>query len=263
MSRKFYPTPSTTAYYINGYALEDMFRVDFKRTQKHQPVYGYSSKKFDFVAKGKELVTGQLIINYRYPGYLRNVIKTEAMFEEDIQDMMHNAGFAKTDRGERSHAIAIAKNIDELPSREEKVKYLSNFLLNREAKTRPGQIVDNVDFHPSTKVGPDGVFAMLKANYERRYFPNSSERNPLEGKDMLLSSPLDEDPKPFDITVRYGFKDAPGGYARILKDIYLIGEEQVVSAQAGAGNDQSSSAQPILEIYPFFCRTIETRKYKG
>jgi hypothetical protein len=74
---------------------------------------------------------------------------------------------------------------------------------------------------------------------------------------------LDKDHKPFDIIVRYGFQDRPGGYVRVFKDINLIGEEQVVSAQAGAGGDISSSAQPLLEVYPFFCRTIEVKKYQG
>ena len=47
-------------------------------------------------------------------------------------------------------------------------------------------------------------------------------------------------------------------FKRIFRDCYLTGEEQTVSATAGVGNDLSSSAQPILEIYPFFCKTIIT-----
>ena len=96
MANKFYPTPSTTNYYINGYLIDDVFRIDFKRAQQHQPIYGYHSDKFDFVARGKELVTGQIVINYRYPGYLRNVIERGHISKNDLSAAVFNKNLQET-----------------------------------------------------------------------------------------------------------------------------------------------------------------------
>mgnify|MGYP007114377421 CR=1 FL=1 len=48
-----------------------------------------------------------------------------------------------------------------------------------------------------------------------------------------------------------------GGFRRIIRDCVIVGESSTYSAAAGAGNDMSSSAQPIFEIYPFFARTVD------
>ena len=77
---KFFPTPSTTKCYVNDIEVDDMFRVDFKRNINHQPIYGYDDQQYGFVAKGKELVSGQIIINFRYPGYLTALIKNSKKF---------------------------------------------------------------------------------------------------------------------------------------------------------------------------------------
>ena len=91
MAARFYPTPSTCTYTLhksNKYGdnhggdamlVDDMYRVDFQRRISHQPIYGYDDTQFAFVAQGKELVTGNMIINFRYPGYLRNLILAEKL----------------------------------------------------------------------------------------------------------------------------------------------------------------------------------------
>jgi hypothetical protein len=85
-----------------------------------------------------------------------------------------------------------------------------------------------------------------------------------------MASPLDdkEGAYPFDMTVRYGFQGVPGGFVRVFRDIVLLGESQVVQASAapslqGIGNDTASSAQSLLEVYPFMAKTITVEKYNG
>ena len=89
MATKFYPTPSDVRCYIGNIELDDVFRVDFKRQINHQPVYGYNDQKYGFVAKGKELVTGQIVMNFRYPGYLNAAIK-KAKEEQTSSDEVYN-----------------------------------------------------------------------------------------------------------------------------------------------------------------------------
>lgn len=263
MARKFYPTPSTTTYYINEYLIEDMFRIDFKRSDRKQPIYGYDSHKYDFVAQGKELVTGQIIVNFRYPGYLRNIIEEQAFRTTDETSRIHQKAFASSQEGRDSHAVYVVNQVDTLETVEAKMDYIANFLQRQEINTKSRGFINNLSVSSTTTASPSEIFTALKKNFERRNFIDSESLQQQDLEESILSSPLDSEHAPFDMVVRYGFQDRPGGYVRIFKDIQLIGEEQVVSAAANSTNDQSSSAQAILEIYPFFARTIETKAYKG
>lgn len=245
-TRRFYPTPSTITYYIGDLLIDDVFRVDFQRKVSHQPIWGYDSKLYDFVAQGKEIVTGNIIINYRYPGYLKNAInryaagaletseQVKVRFEEDQKVTYSPTFFATLD----------SLDIDQ------KASFLANTLLQKSGNSK---------LHINNGVVEKSI-SRIKQDIRKVYGANSSsEETPGDGD--FFKSPLDERTiLSFDLTTRYGFQNISGGYIRKFKDCILIGESETVSSSAGAGGDMSSSAQPILEIYPFFARTIETIK---
>jgi hypothetical protein len=262
MPKKFYPSPSSTTYYINEYLLSDMYRVDFKRDVRKQPIYGYDSKQFDFVAKGKELVTGQLVVNYRYPGYLRNVIKQAASRDASVADHAHRKLLKRSKEGARTEALSRLSVFDSTALVQDKAKVIAEALSQREVKTEGGDTETTV----APRLRPDLVFQIMKENLENRHFMDRLELD--ESEISTMSSPLDRSHDPFDIIVRYGFQGVAGGYARMFRDVHLIGESQSVTASAGIstagdGLQQSSSAMPILEVYPFFARTVEVRRYEG
>ena len=58
---RHYPTPTTTTYYVDQYLIDDVYRVDFHRKVTEQPIWGYASRQYDFIARGIEIVTGKLL----------------------------------------------------------------------------------------------------------------------------------------------------------------------------------------------------------
>src|SRR5688572_11140905 len=87
--KNHYPTPSSVQYYMSDALIDDIYRIDFKRAINRQPVYGYDSRRFDFVVDGKELITGNIIINFRYPGYLRNIIMDMRIKENENAKLLN------------------------------------------------------------------------------------------------------------------------------------------------------------------------------
>jgi len=74
MRKGDYPTPAQVSMYLEEVWLDDAYRVEFRKQNPKTPLYGFDEKYFSNVAEGQVIVTGNLIINYRYPGYLWTVI---------------------------------------------------------------------------------------------------------------------------------------------------------------------------------------------
>lgn len=255
-NQRFYPSPSTVTYFINDILIDDMFRVDFQRKVNYQPIWGYDSRKFDFIAKGKEIVTGNLIINYRYPGYLRAAIKSA----QESNDAIRVAAEREIESKQNS---AIGQGfLQEIDSQilEDKSKTLSNLILKNSTSLFNRQVSEisagtRTEFNIGT-FRNQSLVNELKSKL-RSYYGSEPEEE--QNNDFL--SPLDEDDIiAFDLTMSYGFEGRGQPYSRIIKDCVLIGESETVSASAGISDDMSSSAQPILEVYSFFARTIEVKQ---
>jgi hypothetical protein len=60
----------------------------------------------------------------------------------------------------------------------------------------------------------------------------------------------------FDILVSYGDIAMESHIETIIKNAYIVGQSQVISASATGGGDVSSSGSPIYEIYSFFAKEI-------
>ena len=290
MSARFYPTPSTCTYTIHrpnkvsdnhggdAYVVDDMYRVDFQRRISHQPIYGYDDTKFSFVAQGKELVTGNMIINFRYPGYLRNLLLAVSIGAQQERkqylERIENATTRLDDKFAEGNIDYLADQIENAETSSEKLKALSNYMvLNR--KNNPSQQIassfapdgqfDQASFLSTQgaavyKAAPTkSILAVVEALQDR--FVRKYSIDDEEFRSISVSSPLDipVNQMTFDMSVKYG-NNNNANFIRIFKDCYITGEEETVSASAGVGNDLSSSAQPILEVYPFFCRTIVTKE---
>lgn len=256
---KFYPSPSVVTYYINGLFIDDVFRVDFERKVTHQPIWGFDSQTYDFVARGKEVVSGNIIVNFRYPGYLKAAIQHSKSAIKDVNVSMQDQN--------RSYI----QTLDPL-SLSERMKSLSYKMGPVKVDTVPTQNLDgswnlhggpsiNLRNVPGQKGGAGAtMIGVLKEELMKKYGSMPQEESQ---ESAIYSSVLDEEKiTPFDLVVRYGMQGISSGFVRVFKECVIIGEGQTVSANAGVGGDLSSSAQPILEIYPFFCRTIVVEKYR-
>ncbi len=65
-----------------------------------------------------------------------------------------------------------------------------------------------------------------------------------------------QDNNTFDILVSYGDIMKEDHIETIIKDAYIVGQSQTISASATGGGDVSSSGSPIYEIYSFFAKEI-------
>jgi hypothetical protein len=251
---KYYPTPSSTTYYINEYIIDDMFRVDFNRQVKHQPIWGYDSTKYDFIAKGKEIVTGNLIINFRYPGYLRNVLTEHRARTDAVEGWLQRKNMADVNnivKADQELGESLLETFDNTFHISEKNALVSNIMLGEREQSAARQ----------SKELDQNILA-IKKSLEERFFMSTHSTEEESPTGARLDSPMDGgEIINFDMSVRYGFQGVPGGFVRVFKDVVLLGEQETVSASVNMGGDMSSSAQPILEIYPFVCRTIEIKEY--
>lgn len=71
--------------FIGDVWVDDVVSLDFNVDHAREPVYGYGSQHFDFLPKGRILVTGTFTINFREPNYLWMILARYKVFNpEDI-----------------------------------------------------------------------------------------------------------------------------------------------------------------------------------
>lgn len=80
-----YPTPAQVYLYVGGVWIDDAFRVEFRKVNEKVPLYGFDEVLWSGVALGHTLVTGNLILNYRYPGYLWTLVKESLHTDVTVQ----------------------------------------------------------------------------------------------------------------------------------------------------------------------------------
>ena len=214
MSDKYY-TPCNVGIYIGGYKLSDAFRVDWDARDSKTPLYGWADDTFAAVTNGRKIITGRLIINYKYPGYLSTAI-TE--FTRGQNPVDNREALNQMDEYLSKSSVERVKLLAQLASKNFGNKYGDNRLSDK-GKTR-GQ--------PFSNLSSSGIEA-----YKQK--------------------------RTFDILVAYGDIATEEHIETTIKDAYIVGQSQVISASATGGGDVSSSGSPIYEIYSFFAKEILER----
>lgn len=213
MSDGRYYTPCNVGIYIGGYRLSDAFRVDWDARDSKTPLYGWADDTFSAVTNGRKIITGRLVVNYRYPGYLATAIKEFTGSMNPLRDSR--------------------KEVDELKKYMEldaagRVKFLAQLASNN--------------------YGDDslGDRTMGRVWFSRDSLPPR----------MTSSIEAYKQKRTFDILVSYGDITMEPHIETTIKDAYIVGQSQVISASATGGGDVSSSGSPIYEIYSFFAKEI-------
>lgn len=65
---------SNAKVYINGYWIDDFVSMRYEHQNPKIPFRGYHQKYWTAVADGKVMVAGNMVLNFRYPGYLLKAI---------------------------------------------------------------------------------------------------------------------------------------------------------------------------------------------
>lgn len=217
MADKYY-TPCNVGIYIGGYKVSDAFRVDWDARDSKTPLYGWADETYSAVTNGRKIVTGRLVINYKYPGYLSTAITEFTRGQNPI------------------NTAAVVKANDEFnqlreKSSEERVKFLAQLAAKNYGDNRLGDFAKN--FSGSSIDFGNGLTDYALEAYKQK--------------------------NTFDILVTYGDILKEQHIEVTLKDAYIVGQSQTISASATGGGDVSSSGSPIYEIYSFFAKEIVER----
>lgn len=214
MPNKYY-TPCNVGIYIGGYKVSEAFRVDWDARDSKTPLYGWADETYSAVTNGRKIVTGRLVINYKYPGYLSAAITEFTRGQNPINE------------------AAIVKANDEFDqlrgkSSEERVKFLAQLA----AKNYGDNALEG--------------------------FTRSFSGSSIDFGNGLTSYGIEtyKIKNTFDILVTYGDILKQEHIEVTLKDAYIVGQSQTISASATGGGDVSSSGSPIYEIYSFFAKEI-------
>lgn len=261
-----YPTPGDVKIYIGTSYVDDAYRIDYNEQNSKVPLSGYHQKHHVQVADGKVLVVGNIIIHFRFPGYLTYAIKNVLNAAEEGQISNAQAGFG-------SMAPGLPAGATTTPS--------DPTTANRSAAYKIGTrdtVLQAIESIRRSTV--DQRVQSLVASHELGLFEQQSTLlNTLFGQFLVvgstkgdpkfdpLQSPVEMAPDSFmggttglDLRLYYGYIGGAnqGVYVtEVLRGVHFTGKRKVVNAST-SGGDLSASGQSILEVYPFFARSVDS-----
>lgn len=77
---------SSAKVYINGYWVDDFVSMRYEYQNPKVPFRGYHQKEWTAVADGKLMVIGNMVLNFRYPGYILRAISAISGVDAEIQN---------------------------------------------------------------------------------------------------------------------------------------------------------------------------------
>lgn len=260
-----YPTPGDVKIYVDDLLVDDAYRVDYEEQDKKIPLYGFHQKLYADVADGKVIVVGNIIIHYRFPGYLNHALQRVLVARErnalkDTAVMSPGPGPAPGGPGGAPGQQVIQRGYGgALP-------VISSFIEDIRRARTPADFVGMLK-----QAATSGTFEPASLVLQELFGSNAEfygDRNQIEGalEKATVSSPVTSGPqdfiggwKGFDLRLDYGYigTRTQGVYhSEVLKGVHLTGRRKVVNAST-AGGDLSASGQSLLEVYPFFCREVQ------
>lgn len=250
MASDGYYTPCNVGIYIGGYKISDAFRVDWDCRDSKTPLYGWADDKYRAITKGRKIITGRIVINYTHPDYLVNAINRHHI-------VLNNEQYA----GSREPGYNYAEEENMMAYLEksgtERVKFLAdlagkNYGYLSYSLARRAIVADFLD--NSELPDPHSVKTLNSGRVTHYY-----KDHPTVKPHIRNNQPYESE-RTFDILVTYGDSMTEDHIETIIKDAYIVGQSQAISASATGGGDVSSSGSPIYEIYSFFAKEIVAKK---
>ena len=245
MSLDNYPTPAQTSVFIGGFHVDDAYGIHFEVQHPRVPLYSYNQSEYTQVADGKILVTGTLMINFRYPGYLAEAIEndqriqdTANLVDQTINKVGNSFGFPESQLAQRArspHLIPYQRmNKDQLRTTLKAMKQTDD---------------PNVRMQIMALSISNGNFREV-SHLARRLFNRGAPVGPVENPVQMASRE-----SRFEIQVAYG---DPGGPMKvdILKNCQITGMAKHITSSAH-GSRGSVSGAAIFESYPFIASRLD------
>ena len=239
-----YPTASTVAVFINGLHIDQAYQIQYKESANKIPIYGYNDYKFAKVAKARQAISGALVLNFVFPGYLNMVLDKQRQLYAKTPPALYNAGVADSVISQEALEEDISVLLrTELPpntdveSRKARAEYISELIAKpdtrKATKTKLFKFFGSQDLDPGTpadsQIG-DGL------------------SRPLVAQEKNMVSPVEHNNSNIDIDIYYQDTDLSDWYIS-LKHVHFYDVSQAIS-QAGA----EGSSDPLYEVYSFIAR---------
>lgn len=230
-----YKIPAKTYIFINDNYVDDVYRIDWAMDESKIPIYGYLDKNYATVSSGRQRVVGNMYINFTNPGYLFDIIR----------------------RGIPQPQSFDYSNIESLKMRylkalktiyNESTTSSTDNPITRDA-TKRARISQLISEAIRNKAEPT-IIQTLRDAFTR---PPAGE--PDQNK---IEEPIEQN-KRFNLQIYYGHPNKEGTIIRTIENCFITGTSEVISAAGSPGGDMSSSAQSILEVYPFIGQKITSK----
>ena len=246
-----YQTPCNVGIYIAGYKISDAFRVDWDCRDSKTPLYGWADDTYVSVTKGRKIITGRLVINYTHPHYLINAIQ-EFTKQTNTTPPGNSNSFGYSSQYDASPHLLEYLERDGA----DRVKFLADLAAKNYGDERLTDLANAVNAIQANAV--NATQALNHIHGQQAGTMPAALQNLLDsaGKPQPY-----QDNNTFDILVSYGDIMKEDHIETVIKDAYIVGQSQTISASATGGGDVSSSGSPIYEIYSFFAKEIVANKH--
>lgn len=226
-----YPTPSQSAIYIGEYHIDDAYAVDWNSNDSNSPLYTYFKKTYVNVSLGKQLVTGSLAINFRYPGYLTYAVA-------EARKTFTTAQINEISQHTRDGKASLEFYLDTMRSgsTEDRLRLLM------ESAAQGAEQLDKMS--ALSFMAQSGGANIDQGGATTRYLEVFDVQNPWE----VETSPI-------DIWVHYGDLDQ-SHIADIIEDVMFTGKSKQIQAGVLSGGGISASGNNILELYSFYAKRV-------
>jgi len=213
-----YRGPSNTKVFLGTVWLDDVVSISYNAQHSKEPIWGFRNILFDGVSIGKTLISGQLICNFRYPGYITKVIE-QVRSRNEISMLLSKGKVLSTPVDARTYPTTDVK------------------ALNAEnAQFNIPQLVKDIEKQQAFWWNQNGgAVKPMTPQYEQS-----------AGNLQALKN------KKFDLRIVYGRVDDMSNrtFEKLLEDVLIVGEGQEVSMLDGAGD------VCLYEVYSFIARNV-------
>jgi hypothetical protein len=223
-----YYSGSQVAIFMGSVWLNDISMIQFQLMQKKMPFYGYKSQRFDFMAKGTQLIEGAFSIAYTHTNYLNMAMSKYIELTNPV-------------------AGRNPVNINDI---EKYIRDVKNNNIN----------VNLVDLNYTT----EGVITAQNNEFVNQSFTQKSQQltdyfwgntSSAGGKQQVISP---DNLPGFDITIAFGNypKDRPSAQDEFLSShtIKVLSDIEIT----GYSMQMAITGEPIQEVYTFFARSMDT-----
>ena len=220
-------SPSAASVYLGPLHIDDCYAIKFSSEESSAPLYQYDQAHFSGVAPGKVLVSGNIAIPFRYPGYLTMAIKKAGDTYSSGAEWFQDRTMGQKD---------LVDWLSKMRSADAKTK----FQLLADAARKGPDFLRQVS--ALAWLGPNSYSQLGTNGQQEIASPAEFQKNSLGGINLN--------------TTIWIYYDELDGYpiADKLESVVFLGVAKSLSAAASPAGDVSASGVPIIEIYPFFAK---------